>query len=265
MSCVVPEPRLCFNLTIETRMPTRLQIDPRVNHLLGAVNDADFERVAPLLEPVELPVGTRLFESGQRADYVYFPTTALVSLLHSRPNGAQAEIALVGKEGMVGLSLQTGEGGMPSVAVVHTAGIGFRVAAQALLREFNRGSEVIVVLLRYTQALVAQMALTNECSREHSLMQQLSRRLLLALDRLPPGRLLFTLPMAAELLGVREVNLDEATVELHNAKLIRIQLGHIEVLDRAGLERVSCNCYQMVTAEYQKVLPARIRATSLQT
>jgi CRP-like cAMP-binding protein len=265
MACVVPEPRLCLNLTIETHMPTRLQIDPRVNHLLGVMNDTDFARLAPLLEPVELPVGSQLFDSGQSADYVYFPTTALVSLLHNRPNGAQAEIALVGKEGMVGLSLQTGDSGMPSVAVVHTAGMGFRMVAQALLEEFNRATEVIVVLLRYTQTLLAQMALTNDCSREHPLIQQLSRRLLLASDRLPHGRLLFTLPMAAELLGVREVNLDEATVELRNAKLIRLRLGHIEVLDRARLESVACNCYQKVTSEYQKVLPVCIRAAPAPT
>lgn len=242
-----------------------INLDPRVNLLLAALHEADFARLTPLLEPVELPVGTRLFDRGQRADHVYFPTTALVSLLHGKANGAEAEIALVGNEGVVGMSVQTGEGGTPSAAVVHTGGLGFRMAAHVLLQEFSRASEVIVVLLRYTQALLAQMALTNECSRQHPLVQQISRRLLLAMDRLPPGRLLFTQPMAAELLGVSEQSLDQAALQLHNAGLIRTQLGHIQVLDRAGLERVACQCYQEVTAEYQQVLPVRIRAASLQT
>lgn len=256
--CVVPESRLSLNLTIETCMPTRLKLAPRANHLLDAMNDADFARLSPLLEPVELPVGIRLFESGRRADYVYFPTSALVSLLHSQPDGVLAEVALVGNEGVVGLSLQAGDRGTPSQAVVHTGGVGFRMASRALLQEINLATDVIVVLLRYTQALLAQMACTSACSRQHPLVQQLSRRLLLAMDRLPHGRLLFTQAMAAELLGVSPQSLDQAARQLHNTGVIRTQLGHIQVLDRPGLERMACNCYQTVTAEYTQAVPVRI-------
>ena len=181
----------------------------------------------------------------------------MVSLLHTRADGTTTEMALVGNEGVVGLAIQMGDSITLSRAVVSSGGTGLRMAAQALLDEFNRASATVRVLLRYTQALVAQMAHTAECNRLHPLEQQLCRRLLLGMDRMPPYRQLLTQAMAADLLGVSQKSLDQAALHLHNAGLIRTEMGHIQVMDRPGLEQRACGCYRAVKAEYARVLPPR--------
>jgi CRP-like cAMP-binding protein len=236
----------------------RISLDPRANQLIAALPEPDVQRLLPLLEPVEMPWGEVLFDAGVKTGHVYFPSTALVSLLHTQGNGATAEIALVGNEGVVGLSLLMGDAGTPSRAVVQSAGVGFRMAAQALLDEFNRAGAAIHVLLRYTQALLAQMAHTAACNRLHPLEQQLCRRLLLSMDRLPAHRQLLTQTLAAELLGVSQKSLDRAALHLHNAGLIRTEMGCIQVMDRPRLEQRACGCYQAVKAEYAGALLPRV-------
>jgi CRP-like cAMP-binding protein len=232
----------------------RLNLDPRANRLLAALPNADIERLTPLLEPVELPPGAVLFQPGAPPEHVVFPSTALVSLLHSRHDGTLAEIALVGNEGVVGVSLQAGDGGTPSAAVVEGGGLGFRLTPAALQGELNRPGPVVQVLLRYAQALLAQMAHTVDCGQRHPLPQQLCRRLLQAMDRMPAHRQLLTETMAAELLGVNQRSLDQAARHLHHAGLIRTQMGHIQVLDRPGLERLACGCHAAMAREYEQAM-----------
>lgn len=226
------------------------------NHLLAALPAAERQRWLPLLEPVDLPLGQVLYESGSTMSHVYFPSTAIVSLLYVMEDGASAEIAVVGNEGLVGIALFMGGESTPSRAVVQSAGMGHRMRAAAVKEEFDRSSAVLHLLLRYTQALITQMAQTAVCNRHHSLDQQLCRWLLLSLDRLQGNELVMTQELIANMLGVRREGVTEAALKLQNAGLIRYARGHIRVLDRAGLERRTCECYAVVKKEYERLLPA---------
>ncbi len=231
--------------------------DPRANHLLAALPPAEWERWQPRLEAVELPLGKVLYESGSRLAHVYFPTSAIVSLLYVLEDGASAEIAVVGREGLVGISLFMGGGTTPSRAVVQSAGQGFRLRADLMKSEFDRAGPVMHLLLRYTQALITQMAQTAVCNRHHSLDQQLCRWLLLSLDRLEGPQLVMTQELIANMLGVRREGVTEAALKLQKAGLIRYSRGRISVLDRTGLEARTCECYAVVKREYDRLLPDR--------
>ena len=230
-------------------------IDPQVNQLLSALQSPEWARWQSQLEAVDLPLGKVLYESGMPQSHVYFPTTAIVSLLYVMEDGASAEIAVVGREGVVGVSLFMGGETTPSRAVVQSAGRGFRLRASAMKEEFNRAGPVMHLLLRYTQALITQMAQTAVCNRHHSLDQQLCRWLLLSLDRLQGSELLMTQELIANMLGVRREGVTEAALKLQKAGLIRYARGHITALDRPGLEARSCECYAVVKREYDRLLP----------
>ncbi|MEO6278600.1 Crp/Fnr family transcriptional regulator [Roseateles sp.] len=229
--------------------------DPLANQLLAALPQAEWQRWEPLLEAVELPLGRVLYESGSVLSHVYFPTTAIVSLLYVMEDGASAEIAVVGHEGLVGVSLFMGGESTTSRAVVQSAGRGYRLRAAVLKEEFSRSSPVLHLLLRYTQALITQMAQTAVCNRHHLLDQQLCRWLLLSLDRLGGNELAMTQELIANMLGVRREGVTEAALKLQDAGLIRYARGHITVLDREGLEARSCECYSVVKKEYDRLLP----------
>ena len=228
------------------------------NQLLATLPDAVWERMLPNLELVNMPLGQVLYESGAMLSHVYFPTTAIVSLLYVLENGASAEIAVVGNEGIVGISLFMGGESTPSRAVVQSAGSGFRLKAQVMKDEFQRAGPVMHVLLRYTQALITQMAQTAVCNRHHSLDQQLCRWLLLSLDRIQSNELAMTQDLIANMLGVRREGVTVAALSLQSAGLIRYARGHITVLDRDGIEKRSCECYAVVKKEYNRLLPAEI-------
>jgi CRP-like cAMP-binding protein len=229
--------------------------EARRNHLLAALPDADWQRWQPQLEWVPLPLGQVLYESGCTMSHVYFPTDAIVSLLYVMADGASAEIAVVGNEGVVGISLFMGGGSTPSRAVVQSAGQGWRLRAAAIRDEFNDSAPVMHLLLRYTQALITQMAQTAVCNRHHVLDQQLCRWLLLSLDRLGGHELRMTQELIANMLGVRREGVTEAALKLQRDGLIRYSRGHITVLDRAGLEARTCECYEVVKKEYARLLP----------
>ena len=232
--------------------------DPRKNRLLAALPDAEWQRWLPQLEAVDMPLGQVLYESGSTLNYVYFPTTSIVSLLYLLEDGASAEIAVVGNEGIVGVSLFMGGESTPSRAVVQSAGQGFRLRAQLMKEEFNRAGPVLHLLLRYTQALITQMSQTAVCNRHHSLDQQLCRWLLLSLDRLQGNDLVMTQELIANMLGVRREGVTEAAGSLQTAGLIRYVRGHITVLDRAGLEKRTCECYAVVKKECDRLLPDKL-------
>jgi CRP-like cAMP-binding protein len=227
---------------------------PRDNQLIAALPPADLERWRPHLEPVELLLGAVLYESGGTQSHVVFPTTAIVSLLYVMDSGASAEIAVVGREGVVGIALFMGGGTTPSRAVVQSAGRGYRLAAGVIQEEFKR-MPVLHLLLRYTQALITQMAQTAVCNRHHTLDQQLCRWLLLSLDRLDGSRLVMTQELIANMLGVRREGVTEAALKLQRDGLISYSRGRIAVLDRPGLEQRTCECYAVVKKEYDRLLP----------
>jgi CRP-like cAMP-binding protein len=229
--------------------------NPQLNHLLAALPHDEWARWQAALEPVELPLGKVLYESGRAMTHVYFPTTSIVSLLYVMADGASAEIAVVGNEGIVGIALFMGGESTPSRAVVQSAGLGFRMRGELLKDEFNRSGPVLHLLLRYTQALITQMAQTAVCNRHHSLDQQLCRWLLLSLDRLQASELVMTQELIANMLGVRREGVTEAAANLQRAGLIRYRRGHITVLDREGLEQRTCECYAVVRKEYDRLLP----------
>jgi CRP-like cAMP-binding protein len=233
-------------------------IDPRQNRLLAALPEAEWARWQPHLELVNMPLGKVLYESGGKLSHVYFPTTAIVSLLYVMEDGSTAEIAVVGHDGVVGVSLFMGGESTTSRAVVQSAGCGYRLKSSLMMQEFNRGGPVLHLLLRYTQALITQMAQTAVCNRHHSLDQQLCRWLLLSLDRLQSYELDITQELIASMLGVRREGVTEAAGNLQKDGLIRYRRGHITVLDRAGLERRSCECYAVVKKEYERLLPAKV-------
>ena len=234
-------------------MPT-LQ-DPRNNHLLAALPEEEYERLAPNLELVPMPLGHVLYESGSELRHVYFPTTSIVSLLYVLVDGASAEIAVVGYEGLIGVALFMGGETMPNRAVVQSAGHAYRLKGHLLKEEFNRSGELQHLLLRYTQALLTQMAQTAVCNRHHSLDEQLCRWLLLSIDRLPSDELIMTQELIANMLGVRREGVTEAAGNLQKAGLIKYSRGHIKVLDRAGLEARVCECYAVVRKEFERLLP----------
>ncbi len=232
--------------------------EPRDNFLLAALPDPEWERWQPLLEKVEMPLGQVLYEPGTTLAHVYFPTTSIVSLLYVMENGASAEIAVVGNEGLVGISLFMGGESTPSRAVVQSAGHGLRLRAQQMKNEFERAGPVLHLLLRYTQALITQMAQTAACNRHHTLDQQLCRWLLLSLDRLRANELAMTQELIANMLGVRREGVTEAALKLQQAGLISYARGRITVLDRHGLEKRTCECYAVVKREYDRLLPEKL-------
>src|SRR5450631_4649398 len=228
---------------------------PKQNHLLAALSAQDYARLLPDLELMSMPLGLALYESGGHLGYLYFPTSSIVSLLYVMANGAPAEIAITGNEGVVGISLFMGGESTPSRAVVQSAGNGYRLTASSLKREFARGGQFAHLALRYTQALITQMAQTAVCNRHHTVDQQLCRWLLLSLDRLPDNKLAMTQELIANMLGVRREGVTEAAGKLQAAGLIHYHRGKITVLDRAGLEARSCECYQVVKRECDRLLP----------
>jgi CRP-like cAMP-binding protein len=231
--------------------------DPQLNRILAAMPQSAWERWEPELEAVEMRLGQVLYESGATLSHVYFPITSIVSLLYVMENGASAEIAVVGNDGIVGISLFMGGESTSSRAVVQSAGWGFRLKAKTMKDEFNANGPVLHLLLRYTQALITQMAQTAVCNRHHTLDQQLCRWLLLSLDRLPGSELAMTQELIANMLGVRREGVTECALKLQADGLIRYARGHITVLDRARLERRTCECYAVVKREYDRLLPRK--------
>lgn len=230
--------------------------NPKQNILLDALQNAEFDRLSPNLELVEMPLGKVLYESGGMLEHVYFPTNSIISLLYVMENGSSVEIAVVGNEGILGISLFMGGETTSSRAIVQSAGYAYRLAAQLLKDEFNRGGSVQRLLLRYTQALITQMAQTAVCNRHHSIEQQLCRWLLLSLDRLASDELSMTQELIANMLGVRREGVTDAAGKLQRDGLINYCRGRITVLDRPNLEKRSCECYQVVKAEFDRLLPA---------
>jgi len=237
-------------------MPTVPRVrDQRRNHLLSVLPDIERERLTSHLDLVPLSLGEALYESGDKLNHVYFPTTSIVSLLYVMENGASAEIAVVGNDGIVGIALFMGGETMPNRAVVQSAGEAYRLSGQVLKGEFNRGGALQHLLLRYTLALLSQMAQTAVCNRHHTVDQQLCRWLLLSLDRLPANELTMTQELIANMLGVRREGVTEAAGKLQSAGLIQYRRGRITVLDRAGLEARVCECYDVVRREFRRLLP----------
>lgn len=228
--------------------------NPNQNHLLAALSPRDFEPLAAHLELVPMPLGQMLYEPGGQMRHAYFPTTSIVSLHYVTESGASAETAGVGNEGVVGVSLFMGGDSTPSSAVVQTAGHAYRLDRATLLQEFNRAGALQRLLLRYTQALMTQMAQTAVCNRHHSVEQQLCRWLLLTLDRVPVQDLVMTQELVASMLGVRRESVTDAAGRLQTAGCIRYRRGHIGVLDRAGLEARTCECYGVVKTELDRLL-----------
>jgi CRP-like cAMP-binding protein len=227
---------------------------PNQNHLLAALPTVEFERLAPHLELVPLLLGQMLYEPGAQLQHAYFPTTAIVSLHYVMESGASAENAGVGNEGVVGISLYLGGDTVPSSAVVQTAGHAYRLDRRLLKQEFDRAGLLQRLLLRYTQALLTQMAQTAVCNRHHTVSQQLCRWLLVTLDRLPTNQLVMTQELVSSMLGVRREGITEAAGELQRAGFISYRRGHISVLSRAGLETRVCECYAVVKTELERLL-----------
>ncbi len=236
----------------------RPPITPHQNHLLDALPTEDFERLAPHLEPMTLKLGEVLYEPGGHMRYVYFPTTAIVSLLYVMKDGASAEIAIVGNEGLLGISLFMGGETTPSRALVQSAGYGYRLKGQVLKNEFGRFGPLTHLLLRYTQALITQMSQTAVCNRHHSVDQQLCRWLLLSLDRLASNELAMTQELIANMLGVRREGVTEAAGKLQAAGIVKYRRGKITVIDRPALEARSCECYEVVKKEFDRLLPYKV-------
>jgi CRP-like cAMP-binding protein len=228
---------------------------PAQNRLLAVLPAAEVERLHPHLELVPMQLGGVVYESGSRLDSVYFPTTSIVSLLYVMADGASAEIAVLGNDGIVGVALCMGGETTPSRGIVQSAGFAYRLPAQLLKNEFNRAGAMQHLLLRYTQALLTQMAQTAVCNRHHSVDQQLCRWLLLSLDRLPTLELAMTQELIANMLGVRREGVTEAARKLQSAGLIHYSRGRISVLDRRGLEARAGECYRVVKAESERLLP----------
>ena len=231
---------------------------PKQNHLLAALSAEDYKHLLPDLELIPMPLGWAIYESGGHLNYLYFPTTSIVSLLYVMESGASAEIAITGNEGLVGISLFMGGESTPSRAVVQSAGNGYRLKANILKKEFALGGRLQFLALRYTQALITQMAQTAVCNRHHALEQQLCRWLLLSLDRLPGNELLMTQELIANMLGVRREGVTEAAGKLQAEGLIHYSRGHITILDRPKLERRVCECYAVVKKEYDRLLPVKV-------
>jgi CRP-like cAMP-binding protein len=228
--------------------------NPKQNHLLAALPVTEFERIAPHLESVPMKLGAVLYEPGSELKHVYFPTSSIVSLLYVMEDGASAEIAVVGNEGILGISLFMGGETTPSRAVVQSEGFGYRLPAHLLKQEFNRAGPMMLLLLRYTQALITQMSQTAVCNRHHSIDQQLCRWLLLRIDRLPSDELTMTQELIANMLGVRREGVTDAAGKLRDAGIIEYSRGHIKVVDRKKLEQKVCECYAVVKNEVDRLL-----------
>jgi CRP-like cAMP-binding protein len=229
--------------------------DPRENHLLAALPSEVMGRIEAQLESVEMPLGKVLYESGAALRHVYFPTDCIVSLLYVLESGASAEISVVGNEGLIGLALFMGGETTPSRAIVQSGGQAYRLRGAVMKEEFNRHGELLVLMLRYTQALITQMAQTAVCNRHHSIDQQLCRWLLLSLDRLPTNQLVMTQELIANMLGVRREGVTEAAGKLQDLGVIEYSRGKITVLNRPRLEALSCECYKVVRTETDRLLP----------
>jgi CRP-like cAMP-binding protein len=228
------------------------------NAIFRSIPPEDWQRLVDHLEPVELALGKVLYEPGTKMSHVYFPSTAIVSLLYALENGSSAEIAVVGLEGVVGISIFMGGESTSSRAVTQSAGLGYRIPSGAIQKEFNRSGPVMHLLLRYTQALITQMSQTAVCNRHHTLDQQFCRWLLLSLDRLPTNELKMTQELIANMLGVRREGVTEAALRVQEAGFIKYSRGHITILNRLGLEQRTCECYQVVKDEYDRLLPNRL-------
>jgi len=225
------------------------------NYLFHSIPEKEWGSLLPYIEQVTLPLGKVLYEPGVKMDNVYFPSSAIISLLYALENGSTAEIAVVGNEGIIGISIFMGGESTSSRAVVQSAGIGYRIPSRIILNEFNNAGPVMHLLLRYTQALITQMSQTAVCNRHHSLDQQFCRWLLLSLDRLTSNQLKMTQELIANMLGVRREGITEAALKVQKAGFIKYTRGHITILDRTGLENRTCECYAVVKAEYDRLLP----------
>jgi CRP-like cAMP-binding protein len=244
-----------FTLSARSRDKKMVAImTPNQNHLLAALPAEIFERISPHLELISMPLGQVLYESGGQLQHVYFPTTAIVSMHYVLENGASAEIAGVGNEGVLGISLFMGGNTTSSLATVQTAGCGYRLKGRLMMEEFNHAGPMMRLMLRYTQALITQISQTAVCNRYHSVEQQLCRWLLLTLDRLPSQELTMTQELIASMLGVRREGITEAAGNLQRAGLISYRRGHITALDRSGLESRACECYNVVKKEFHRLL-----------
>ena len=240
--------------------PTDASRNPRHNHLLADLRHDPWQRWKIHLEYVDLPLGQVLYEPGSTLTHVYFPTTAIVSLLYVMKNGESAEIAVVGNDGVLGVSLFMGGDSTSSRAIVQSAGGAYRLAAPRMREEFDRVGPVMHLLLRYTQALMTQMVQTAACNKHHSLDQQLCRWLLLSLDRLQGTEMIMTQKLIAHMLGVRESIATAGALQLHHAGIIDYQNGRIQVMNRPALENRSCECYAVVKKEYDRLLPQTLAA-----
>jgi len=236
--------------------------NPLQNYLLDALPEAELDCFRPYLELVELPLGQVLYESGELLKNVYFPTTSIISLLYVMEDGSSAEIAVVGNEGILGVSLFMGGETTPSRAIVQSAGYGYKLKSKLLKHEFDRNGAMMRLLLRYTQALITQMAQTAVCNRHHTIEQQLCRWLLLSLDRLASDELTMTQDLIANMLGVRREGVTESAGRLQRDGLIEYSRGHIKVIDRLGLEARSCECYRVVKDEFDRLLPSLKKVVS---
>jgi CRP-like cAMP-binding protein len=237
-------------------MPPKTAVpDAKQNRLLDALSGVELKRLRPNLEPVDMPLGRVLYESGRELEHVYLPTTCIVSLLYVLENGASAQIAVVGNEGVVGVSIFMGGETTPSRAVVQSAGQAFRLAGRVVKEEFMRGGSMQHLMLRYTQSLITQMAQTAVCNRHHSVDQQLCRWLLLSIDRLGKLEIVMTQELIANMLGVRREGVTEAAGKLQKVGVIEYRRGHIKVLDRMRLEGMVCECYDVVRRETARLLP----------
>jgi CRP-like cAMP-binding protein len=230
---------------------------PEQNHILDALPPAERERLFPYLKLVSLPLGRVLYESGDRLQHIYFPTDSIISLLYVLEDGASAEIAVVGNDGAIGVALFMGGETTTNRAIVQSSGFAYKLTGARLKREFNRHGDALNILLRYTQALITQMAQTAVCNRHHSVDQQLCRWLLLSLDRLSSSQLNMTQELIANMLGVRREGVTEAAGKLQKLGVIVYRRGQIEVLDREALERLCCECYGVVKKETDRLLPLR--------
>lgn len=233
-------------------------VNPRQNHLLASLPEAEWLRWQPQLELIEMPLGTVLHESGVPRRYVYFPTNAIVSLLYVLENGSSSEMAVVGHEGMVGISFFLGGGSSTYLALVQSAGMGYSLRVDVIKNAFERSDPVMHLMLRFAQALITQMSQTAVCNRHHTVDKQLCRWLLHSLDRLPGNELVMTHELIANMLGVRREGVTEAAHRLQESGLIRYARGRISVLDRPGLEQRVCECYRVVKKEYDRLLPDRV-------
>lgn len=238
----------------DSMTPTNTAKEACANHLLHGVTDEEIARLLPNLQPVSFVLGKVLYESGEKMDYVYFPTTAIISLLYIMENGATAEIGVVGNDGLVGIAIFMGGDTTPNRAVVQSAGKGFKMKAELMKDEFTRGGRFHNLCLRYTQALITQISQTAVCNRLHSVDQQLCRWLLLSRDRLPSDRLTMTQDLISNMLGVRREGVTHAAKRLQMAGYISYVRGDMTILDRKGLEAQVCECYQVVRAEYSRLL-----------